>query len=105
MDKLDSIIKEVLDDWKQPNRSLRKKSKILDYKDLWETADPELQKFIEERIKGFNIIEDKLNILIPLLKKAKQETINKYQNKPSFNILYSTELAVDYLDDMIKMFK
>lgn len=116
---LKNIIKEVIDEmstsaeaegytskWQKVNKKeLRKNSKAFEYKDLWEETDPKLKKFIKNRIDSFNEIENKLNELVPLLRKAKQETIDFYKNKPSFNILYSNDLAVDYLDDMIKMFK
>jgi hypothetical protein len=31
--------------------------------------------------------------------------MDEYKQNPSFNVLYGTDLAVDYLDDLIEMFK
>lgn len=64
-----------------------------------------LKKHITSRILGFNKVEEKLNELIPLLAKAKQETMDHYKQNPNFSVLYGTDLAVDYLDDLIEMFK
>jgi len=64
-----------------------------------------LKKHITSRILGFNKVEEKLNELIPLLAKAKQETMDHYKQDPNFSVLYGTDLAVDYLDDLIEMFK
>jgi len=64
-----------------------------------------LKKHITSRILGFNKVEDKLNELIPLLAKAKHKTMDKYKQKPDFSVVYGTDLAVDYLDDLIEMFK
>lgn len=76
------------------------------YKKLFEQEqNPKLEAFIQERIQGFQDIEDKLNELLPLLREAKQKTLSFYQKSPNFGILYSTELAKDYLDDLIKLFK
>jgi hypothetical protein len=50
-------------------------------------------------------IEDKLNILLPLLKKSKEETMEYYKTSPDFQIKYGTDLAVDYLDDLITLFR
>lgn len=66
---------------------------------------PELKKHITSRILGFDKLEDKLNELIPLLAQAKNKTMDKYKQKPDFSIVYGTDLAVDYLDDLIEMFK
>jgi uncharacterized tellurite resistance protein B-like protein len=83
------------------NKVRFKKTKLKEIEDV----DKDLKKFIKDRIDSFQTVEDKLNELIPLLQKAKKETIDYYTDKPSFNILYSNDLAIDYLDDMIKMFK
>lgn len=64
-----------------------------------------LKKHITSRILGFNKVEEKLNELIPLLSKAKHETMDFYKKTPNFSVLYGTDLAVDYLDDLIEMFK
>jgi hypothetical protein len=102
--------------------ALHKKAKGIDHKDLWkkkleETAitdnyinslnlsDPALSQFITTRIGDFDKIEDKLNVLIPLLKQAKIQTMEYYKTSPDFKIQYGTDLAVDYLDDIIKLFR
>ena len=64
-----------------------------------------LKKHITSRILGFNKVEEKLNELIPLLSKAKHNTMDFYKQDPNFSVLYGTDLAVDYLDDLIEMFK
>jgi hypothetical protein len=64
-----------------------------------------LKKHITSRILGFNKVEEKLNELIPLLAKAKQDTMDHYKDNPDFSVVYGTDLAVDYLDDLIEMFK
>jgi len=64
-----------------------------------------LKKHITSRILGFNKVEEKLNELIPLLARAKHDTMDYYKQDPNFSVLYGTDLAVDYLDDLIEMFK
>jgi hypothetical protein len=101
---------------------LHKTSKAIDHKDLWKKKltedestqsyinslnleDSSVKQFIEKRISDFDKIEDKLNTLLPLLKQAKTETMEFYKNDPSFTIRYGTDLAIDYLDDLITLFK
>lgn len=98
-------------------KKLAKKSKWVDTKYLWEDTNveeyvdtlgvesPELKKYIAGRVLGFDKIENKLNELLPLLQKAKQKTMDTYKQKPDFSVVYGTDLAVDYLDDLIEMFK
>jgi len=64
-----------------------------------------LKKHITSRILGFNKVENKLNELIPLLAQAKNKTMDYYKENPDFKVIYGTDLAVDYLDDLIEMFK
>jgi len=64
-----------------------------------------LKKHITSRILGFDKVENKLNELIPLLAKAKIKTMDHYKQNPDFKVVYGTDLAVDYLDDLIEMFK
>ena len=66
---------------------------------------PNLKKHITDRILGFEKIENKLNTLVPLLGDAKNKTMDYYKQNPDFKIVYPTDLAVDYLDDLIEMFK
>lgn len=109
--------------WKDvPVEKLHKQSKAIDHKDLWKKKlkeeisaqaytdslnlqDPSLKQFIGGRMEDFDKIEDKLNTLLPLLKNAKKETMDYYKTNPDFKIKYGTDLAVDYLDDLIKLFK
>lgn len=100
---------------------LHKQAKGIEHKDLWKgklkeestetyintlnLTDPALTQFITSRISDFDKIEDKLNTLLPLLKQAKTKTMEYYKNSPDFKIQYGTDLAVDYLDDIIKLFR
>jgi hypothetical protein len=75
------------------------------YVDSLNLSDPALKQFVDTRITDFDKIEDKINTLLPLLKKAKTETMEYYKMSPDFKIKYGTDLAVDYLDDLITLFK
>jgi hypothetical protein len=110
--------------WKPVDaEKLHKQAKGIEHKDLWKKKleeteesseayvsslnlpDPSLKQFIETRVTDFDKIEDKLNTLLPLLKKAKTETMEYYKTSPDFQVKYGTDLAVDYLDDLITLFK
>jgi hypothetical protein len=39
------------------------------------------------------------------LKKSKEETMEYYKTSPDFQVKYGTDLAVDYLDDLITLFR
>jgi hypothetical protein len=78
---------------------------IDNYLDSIQTSDPKLKEFIKNRIDGFSTLEKKLNVLIPLLQRAKQDTITTYQQKPNFSVIYGTDLANEYIDDLITLFK
>jgi hypothetical protein len=109
--------------WKPVDaEKLHKQSKAIDHKDLWKKKleeeqtsqsyvdslnlqEPALKKFIGDRIGDFDKIEDKLNTLLPLLKQAKDETMEYYKTSPDFQVKYGTDLAVDYLDDLITLFR
>ena len=55
---------------------------------------------------AFDALEDKLNQLVPMMQQAKNKTIDYYRNKPeSFGIVYGTDLAQEYLNDLIELFK
>lgn len=98
-------------------KKLNKQAKGIEVKQLWEENNesdyieslniksPELKNFIKERVSGFDKIENKIKELHPLLQNAKQKTMEVYRQKPNFTIIYGTDLAIDYLDDIIKMFK
>ena len=80
-------------------------AQIEDYIKSLGVESPNLKKHISDRILGFEKIESKLNELVPLLGRAKQDTMDKYREKQDFTIYYPTDLAIDYLDDTIEMFK
>jgi hypothetical protein len=108
--------------WKPVDTNkLHKQAKGIEHKDLWKKKleeteatdtyinslnikDPALSQFIEKRVSDFDKIEDKLNTLLPLLKQAKTKTMEYYKTSPDFKVQYGTDLAVDYLDDIIKLF-
>ena len=90
--------------WKE-DQTLSEDTNVEEYISTLGVDSPELKKFISSRILGFDKVEDKLNELLPLLQKAKQKTMDEYKQNPSFNVLYGTDLATDYLDDLIEMFK
>ena len=100
-------------------KKLNKAAKGIIVKPLWEAdtdveeflqglniIDPDKKKFISSRLLGFDALERKLNELIPLLQQAKHETMDYYRKNPeSFNVLYGTDLANDYVNDLIELFK
>jgi hypothetical protein len=110
--------------WKPVDaEKLHKQAKGIEHKDLWkkkleeteESSDsyieslklsnPKLKEFIGTKVNEFEVIEDKLNTLLPLLKRAKAETMEYYKYSPDFQIKYSTDVTIDYLDDLITLFK
>ena len=80
-------------------------AQIEDYMNSLGIESPNLKKHISDRILGFEKIESKLNDLVPLLGRAKQDTMDQYREKQDFTIYYPTDLAMDYLDDLIGIFK
>ena len=61
--------------------------------------------FQQERLRAFDEISDKMARLKVLVDDARTETEKYYKENPdSYSVVYSTDLAVDYLEDMIKMF-
>jgi hypothetical protein len=76
------------------------------YLDGLNITDVDKKKFIAGRILGFDELERKLNELLPLLQQAKHETMDYYRANPdSFNVVYGTDLANDYVNDLIELFK
>jgi hypothetical protein len=76
------------------------------YLDGLNITDVDKKKFIAGRILGFDELERKLNELLPLLQQAKHETMDYYRKNPdSFNVVYGTDLANDYVNDLIELFK
>ncbi len=99
-------------------KALNKKAKGIEVKQLWEVEnveqflndiqvnDPSKRKFIASRLMAFDILEKKLNQLVPLMQQAKNKTIDFYRNQPeSYSIVYGTDLAQEYLNDLIELFK
>lgn len=77
------------------------KPKGFEVKQLWEYSD-----FQQKRINVFDEIEEKLNSISPLLSNAKNETAEYYNENPgSYAIVYSTDMANELLDDIIKLLK
>jgi len=67
---------------------------------------PQLKSFQQERVRGFERVDDLLGQLAPLLAAAKADTVKFYQENPdSLNVLYGTDIAADYILDLIKLFK
>jgi hypothetical protein len=98
-------------------KALNKAAKGVEVKQLWEqtdvesflndlnVVDPDRRKWIAKRLNGFNTLETKLNQLIPLLQQAKHKTLDYYRENPeSFSVVYGTDLANDYLNDLIELF-
>jgi|688.fasta_scaffold194701_3 hypothetical protein len=99
-------------------KALNKKAKGIIVKPLWEETDVETflkdasinktsnKQFIGSRLLAFDAIERQLNELIPLLQQAKHKTMDYYkQNPDSYSVVFGTDLAQDYLNDVIELFK
>ena len=99
-------------------KELNKKAKGIEVKRVMEVTDiedflndinitdPDKRKFIISRLEGFDTLEEKLNALIPLLQAAKHDTMDYYRENPnSYAVVYGTDLANDYLNDLIDLFK
>lgn len=88
------------------DQQLEEATDIEDFLNGINITDPDKRKFIIDRLEGFNTLEKKLNALIPLLQSAKHETLDYYRANPnSFSVVYGTDLANDYLNDLIDLFK
>jgi len=104
--------------YKLVNRpALNKEAKGIEIKRLWETievedylntlnvSDPKRREFLAQRLDGFNILEKKLNQLIPLLQQARNKTLDYYKDNPaSYAVIYSTDATNELLDDIINSF-
>ena len=74
------------------------KPKSYDIKTLFEYND-----FQEGRIKNFDVIEDKINSILPMVSNAKNKTAEYYNENPgSYSINYPTDAILKELDDIIK---
>jgi hypothetical protein len=86
--------------------SIKEDTNIEDFINGISINDPDRKEFIKKRLEGFDILENKLNELIPLLQSAKHKTMDYYRANPdSWSVLYGTDLANDYLNDLINLFK
>ncbi len=73
---------------------------------LKEQDNPSNKAFQQERLRAFDDITDKLAQFKALVDDARVETEQFYKENPtSYSVVYSTDLAVDYIDDMIRMFQ
>ena len=72
---------------------------------LKEQDQPSSKAFQQERLRAFDTISDKLAQFKVLVDDARVETEQFYKENPtSYSVVYSTDLAEDYIEDMIKMF-
>ena len=73
---------------------------------LKEQDQPSNKAFQQERLRAFDDISDKLAQFKALVDDARIETEQFYKENPtSYSVVYSTDLTLDYIEDMIKMFK
>ena len=107
-----------LKDFKPVNaKALHAKAKGTEHKDLrkenveketWINfiGDPKLKEKVEQEVKYYDEIENKLNTLLPLLKKVKDQTIKTFQDNPqaAYSPEYGADMAVEYLNDIITLF-
>jgi hypothetical protein len=88
--------------WKAvPNKI---KGSGLEVKKLFE--EDTTDTFQQERIKAFENIENELNSLSPMISNAKNQTVEFYQGNPGSNeIIVSTDLILEYIQDIKKLLK
>lgn len=73
---------------------------------LKEQDKPSNKAFQQERLRAFDDITDKLAQFKALVDDARAKTEQFYKENPSsYSVVYSTDLTLDYIEDMIKMFK
>lgn len=73
---------------------------------LKEQDDTNKKAFQQERLRAFDEISDLMAQLKVLLDDGRAETEQYYKENPtSYSVVYSTDLAKDYIEDVIKMFK
>lgn len=66
----------------------------------------EASDFQKKRIDAFDGIISKLDTLKKYIVKAKLKTISQYNANPdSYDIMYGTDLANEYLKDLFTLFK
>jgi len=77
------------------------KPKSYDIKKLFEYND-----FQEGRIRNFDVIEDKINSILPMVSNAKNKTAEFYNENPgSYSVNYPTDAILKELDDIIDQLK
>ena len=92
--------------YKLVKNPLKEVEDVNQFLDDMQINEPSRREFIKSRIMAFDALEDKLNQLVPLMQQAKNQTIDYYRNKPeSYAIVYGTDLAQEYLNDLIELFK
>ena len=63
-------------------------------------------KFHNQRVAAFDLIEKELNNIYKLISNAKNETIEYYKENPkSYTVVKPTDLIMDYLSDIKKLLK
>lgn len=73
---------------------------------LKEQDNTSKKAFQQERLRAFDEISDLMAQLKVLLDDGRAETEQYYKENPtSYSVVYSTDLAKDYIEDVIKMFK
>jgi hypothetical protein len=64
----------------------------------------ELSDFQQNRINMFDDVEEKLNVISPLLSNAKNETIKYYNENPgTYTVVYSTDMVESLLEDITQL--
>lgn len=92
--------------YKLVKNSLKEVEDVNQFLDDMQINEPSRREFVKSRIMAFDALEDKLNQLVPMMQQAKNKTIDYYRNKPeSYAIVYGTDLAQEYLNDLIELFK
>jgi len=88
-------------------RQLFKETNIYNYKLSEAASQPQsVTQFHNERMLGFDRVQDLLGQIKPLLDDAKAETEQYYkQNPASYAVVYGTDLIQDYLKDIISILK
>lgn len=79
----------------------------LEVKQLFEQdEETPAQSFQKQRIEAFSRIEDKLNDTHKLISNARNKTLDYYATNPSsMDAVISTDLIMDYLDDISTLLK
>jgi len=92
---------------KDKNGNYVQKGSGLEVKNLFKEEEGQSPKeFHQERMLGFDRIGDLLGQINPLLNDAKRETEEFYKETPeSYDVVYGTDLVVDYLNDILDILK